>query len=525
MWLDRLAGGPASSPGPSTPQPGGRVYPKRTSSTLSPYVTSQRPGISPRGSSLSLVSNDSTSSLLSSSRRPNGSNLRQASTIETGPDSLEVLETLLAGLSSDRDQADKKTVINQDDINFDALFGGLSLKELATSEPPDTTTISNRKPKTAEEGENDRTKLEDLHRSIEACDDVLNSVEINLANFRNDLAMVSADIESLQTRSTALNRRLENRKQVEKALGPLVEELSLPPEVISKISEGHIDETWAKMLAELDRRSTLFKKKSETQTSNAAKDLEPILEKLTFKAIERIRDFIVAQIKALRSPHINAQIIQQQSFLRYKDLYTFLHKHHPTLANEIALAYMNTMRWYYLNQFSRNRAPGPPHDAFNLGRRIDLLKTNNQTALSSYLAEEDQTTHYLEVIMDRHCDSVRHLSNAMPAKPSRAEAAKLSAAPHVVTQRFGQLLHGLLALSTDAGDDEPVVSSLRRLRSEVETFLTRHAELFGDKRKSGRFLYNNYSLILTIISDANGKLADEQQEHFEELKTQYQETS
>ncbi|KAF5267181.1 hypothetical protein FOXYS1_1960 [Fusarium oxysporum] len=662
MWLDRLAGGPASSPGPSTPQPSGRVYPKRTSSTLSPYVTSQRPGISPRGSSLSLVSNDSTSSLLSSSRRPNGSNLRQASTIETGPDSLEVLETLLAGLSSDRDQADKKTVINQDDINFDALFGGLSLKELATSEPPDTTTISNRKPKTAEEGENDRTKLEDLHRSIEACDDVLNSVEINLANFRNDLAMVSADIESLQTRSTALNRRLENRKQVEKALGPLVEELSLPPEVISKISEGHIDETWAKMLAELDRRSTLFKKKSETQTSNAAKDLEPILEKLTFKAIERIRDFIVAQIKALRSPHINAQIIQQQSFLRYKDLYTFLHKHHPTLANEIALAYMNTMRWYYLNQFSRyekalgkirlhildkndalghedatrkatvlssNRAPGPPHDAFNLGRRIDLLKTNNQTALSSYLAEEDQTTHYLEVpfrnfnlalidnataeytfmatffspalsysqisknfnyvfeatfelgrtlsktligetydalglllcirlnqhlafelqrrkvpavdgyinattmllwprlqvIMDRHCDSVRHLSNAMPAKPSRAEAARLSAAPHVVTQRFGQLLHGLLALSTDAGDDEPVVSSLRRLRSEVETFLTRHAELFGDKRKSGRFLYNNYSLILTIISDANGKLADEQQEHFEKLKAQYQETS
>ncbi|KAG4281572.1 hypothetical protein FPRO06_10476 [Fusarium proliferatum] len=645
MWLDRLAGGPASSPGPSTPQPGGR-----------------RPGISPRGSSLSLVSNDSTISLLSSLRRPNGSNLRQASTIDTGSDSLEVLETLLAGFSSDREQADKKTAINEDDINFEAVFGGLSLKELATSEPPDTITISNRKPKTAEESENDRTKLEDLHRSIEACDDVLNSVEISLANFRNDLALVSADIESLQTRSTALNRRLENRKQVEKALGPLVEELSLPPEVISKISEGHIDETWAKMLAELDRRSTLFKKKSETQTSNAAKDLEPILDKLTFKAIERIRDFIVAQIKALRSPHINAQIIQQQSFLRYKDLYTFLHKHHPTLANEIALAYMNTMRWYYLNQFSRyekalgkirlhildkndalghedatrkatvlssNRAPGPPHDAFNLGRRIDLLKTNNQAALSSYLAEEDQSTHYLEVpfrnfnlalidnataeytfmatffspalsysqisknfdyvfeatfelgrtlsktligetydalglllcirlnqhfafelqrrkvpavdgyinattmllwprlqvIMDRHCDSVRHLSNAVPAKPSRAEVAKLSAAPHVVTQRFGQLLHGLLALSTDAGDDEPVVSSLRRLRSEVETFLTRQAELFGDKRKSGRFLYNNYSLILTIISDANGKLADEQQEHFEELKTQYQETS
>ncbi|KAH7244632.1 Vacuolar protein sorting-associated protein 52 [Fusarium solani] len=665
MWLDRLAGGPASNPGPSTPQPGNRAYsplPRRTSSSLSPYVTSQRGGVSPRGSSLSLVSNDSSSSLLSSSRRPNGSNLRQTSTIETGPDSLEVLETLLAGFSTDSDSATKQQTISQDDIDFEADFGGLSLKELAASQAPEPATFNTRKPQTAEESENERSKLEDLHRSIEACDDVLNSVEINLASFRNDLATVSADIESLQTRSTALNRRLENRKQVEKALGPLVEELSLSPEVISKISEGHIDETWAKMLAELDRKTVSFKKKSETRPSKAAKDLEPILEKLTLKAIERIRDFIVAQIKALRSPHINAQIIQQQNFLRFKDLFTFLHKHHPTLANEIALAYMNTMRWYYLNQFTRyekalgkiklhildkndtlgheditrkatvlssSRAPGPPHDAFNLGRRIDLLKTNSQAALSSYLAEEDQSTHYLEVpfrnfnlalidnataeytfmatffspalsfgqisknfnyvfeptfelgqtlsrslvgesydalglllcirlnqhfafelqrrkvpavdgyinattmllwprlqvIMDRHCDSVRHLTNAVPSKPNRADQAKLSAAPHVVTQRFGQLLHGFLALSADAGDDGPVVASLRRLRSEVETFLGRQAESYGDKRKSGRFLYNNYSLILTIISDESGTLAEEQQEHFEELKAQFQEAA
>jgi hypothetical protein len=371
----------------------------------------------------------------------------------------------------------------------------------------------------------------------------------------------------------------------------------------------------------------------------------------------------VAQIKALRSPHINAQILQQQNFLKFKDLYTFLHKHHTTLAEEISLAYMNTMRWYYLNQFTRyekalgkiklhildkndvlgqedttrkanvltgSRVAGPPHDAFNLGRRVDVIRTKNQSALSSYLVEEDQSTHYLEapfrnfnlalidnataeytflasffspalsfskisknfnyifeatfelgqtltktlvsetydalglllcirlnqrfafelqrrkvpavegyvngtnmllwprlqVIMDRHCDSVRQLVNAMPSKPSKAanEQARSSAAPHVVTQRFGQLLHGFLSLSTEAGDDEPVVSSLRRLRTEVETFLTRSAQAYGgDKRKSGRFLYNNYSLILTIISDVDGKLAAEQQEHFEELRRPYRE--
>lgn len=380
------------------------------------------------------------------------------------------------------------------------------------------------------------------------------------------------------------------------------------------------------------------------------------------KAVERIRDFIVAQIKALRSPNINAQIIQQQNFLKFKELYTFLHKHHSQLAEEIALAYMNTMRWYYLTQFTRYekalgkiklhvldkndtlnheettrmasvlsaaRMTGPPHDAFNIGRRIDIIKASEQPALSSFLAEEDKATHYLEVpfrsfnlalvdnaaaeytflatyfspslsfshisknfnyifeptfelgqtlsktltgdtydalgvlvcirlnqhfafelqrrrvpavdgyvnatnmllwprlqvIMDRHCESVRQLTNSTPVKASKstAEQAKVSAAPHQVTQRFGQLLHGFLSLSSDAGDDEPVATSLQRLRTDVEGFLTRFGNSFGaDKRKTARFMYNNYSLILTIISDTTGKLADEQQQHFEELKTAYQ---
>lgn len=360
------------------------------------------------------------------------------------------------------------------------------------------------------------------------------------------------------------------------------------------------------------------------------------------------------------------------------------------------------MRWYYLNQFTRyqkaldriklhvidrndvlghedtsrkatllggsavsaykSAAGGgagasiaPPHDAFNLGRRIDLLKTHNQAAISSYLAEEDTGTHYLEVpfrnfnlalvdnataeytflasffspalslaavgkhfadifeptfalghaltkqlvgdtfdglgvllcirlnqhfafelqrrrvpamdgyvngttmtlwprlqnIMDAHCESVRTLTSSLPSKPLPLATAKTtSAAPHVATQRFGQLVHGILALCHEAGDDEPVVTSLGRLRSEIEAFLTRYSQAYfgaassaenmsgargggaaggGGGKKRERFLYNNYSLICTILGDAadlgGGKLATEQVEHFEGLKRVFQEAA
>ncbi|KAI0387475.1 Vps52-domain-containing protein [Hypomontagnella monticulosa] len=673
MWLDRLAG---QSSSPSSSQPGSRAYspaPRRTPSGLGPYITSQqRPGVTPRSSSLSLASTESSaSSFLASSRRANGSTLKESRTVYTGPEPIEILNKLLRDDGKDETSATTADIksassIIPEDLQLEFDFGELSLRELALSEESEVDAVGVYRPQAAQEYERDKAKFEDLHRSIRACDEVLSSVEINLTSFRNDLATVSADIETLQARSTALSVRLENRKAVEKGLGPVVEEISVSPTIVSKIADGHIDESWVKIVAEIDRRATAYKKSSASaHGSKGLEDLGPLLEKLVLKAIERIRDFLVAQIKALRSPHINAQIIQQQNFLKFRDLYSFLHKHHDTLADEICLAYMNTMRWYYANQFTRyenalrkiklhsldktdvlgnedtsrkgtvlssSKIAGPPHDAFNLGRRIDLLRTTNQSALSSYLAEEDQSTHYLEVpfrnfnlalidnataeytflasffspalsystisrhftyifeptfqqghtmtktlisdtydaigillavrlnqhfqfelqrrkvpsadgylngtamllwprlqfVMNAHCESVRALTTALPTRPptSKTEQGKLSAAPHVCTQRFGQLLQGILALSTEAGDDEPVITSLRRLRSEMEAFLTRYSVAFGnDKRKRERFLYNNYSLILTIISDTTGKLAEEEQEHFEGLKTAFQEAT
>jgi hypothetical protein len=74
---------------------------------------------------------------------------------------------------------------------------------------------------------------------------------------------------------------------------------------------------------------------------------------MNLQAIGRIRDYLVTQVKALRSPNVNAQLIQRQNLVQYKELYTYISKAHPTLAEEITQAYVNTMRWYYLSNFTR----------------------------------------------------------------------------------------------------------------------------------------------------------------------------
>ena len=103
-----------------------------------------------------------------------------------------------------------------------------------------------------------------------------------MTNFQKDLGAVSAEIETLQARSTVLNTKLENRKVVEKLLGPAVEEISIAPAVVKRIAEGPIDHTWVKALDDLEKRSKAIERKLKGPDKVlAASDVKPLLEDLT----------------------------------------------------------------------------------------------------------------------------------------------------------------------------------------------------------------------------------------------------
>ena len=151
----------------------------------------------------------------------------------------------------------------------------------------------------------------------------------------------------------------------------------------------------------------------------------------------------------------------------------------------------------------------------------------------------------LQMAMDMHIDSVKRAAGAMPGSRAtlsltlnRMEDAKVSIAPHPLTQRYGQLLDSLLALSnkdpfangppiskmnppvTAANSDvEPIGRSLQRLRSEFDQFLLKVSRSLPQGKRS-RFLDNNYYLILTIVSDTGGDLAREHRKWFEQKRNE-----
>lgn len=133
---------PSATPSGSPPPPANRAYspgPRRLSH-LGPASAAQRPGFNPRSSSLSLHSNDSSTSLLASVRRPNGSGLKRSITVPDAQEPLEVLEKLLGSEGKEISQPD--TVVNglhttEDDFDEGEIdLEGLSLRELALQKSP-----------------------------------------------------------------------------------------------------------------------------------------------------------------------------------------------------------------------------------------------------------------------------------------------------------------------------------------------------------------------------------------------------
>lgn len=140
------------------------------------------------------------------------------------------------------------------------------------------------------------------------------------------------------------------------------------------------------------------------------------------------------------------------------------------------------------------------YSAFELQRRKVPVADSYVNGINMHLWPRFQ------VIMDLQAESLKRVgSNTGRSAVSALSIAggddlKNSSAPHFLTQRFGQLMHGILMLSSDAGDDEPVSNSLARLSAEFDSLLAKLSRNGTDAKRRERFLFNNYSLILTIIS-------------------------
>lgn len=206
-------------------------------------------------------------------------------------------------------------------------------------------------------------RFEEYQNQLHIRKQKLEPIENVLAKFNGELTELSSSLVSLHEKSYSLSSSLDSQKTSAERLNPIILDLMIPPDVAKSVLNGQVDLVWLENLRFINEKSQLIENLENGtldpiltnlyQDSMAFTQLKQGLECLTFKAVERIRDFIIAKIKLLRSSTNKSSQTVQLELLNVKEAFSFLKNHHPKLADQLQLAYLYTMKWYYQSRFAK----------------------------------------------------------------------------------------------------------------------------------------------------------------------------
>uniref|UniRef100_H2Z2W6 Vacuolar protein sorting-associated protein 52 homolog n=1 Tax=Ciona savignyi TaxID=51511 RepID=H2Z2W6_CIOSA len=217
-----------------------------------------------------------------------------------------------------------------------------------------------------------------LHTQIGECDGILERMECMLHGFQYDLSSISAEIQCLQEESVQMNIKLKNRQAVKSELSQLVDEMAVPEQMINHILDCPVTErAFLEQLHELNHKINFVKQHSYNDTA-ACRDVLDVVEKLKFKAISKIREFLLTKIYSFRKPMSNYQL-GQDAMLKSRFFYEFLLSNERHVAREVRDEYVDTLSKVYFSYFKTyiNRLMKLQFD--DAAGRDDLLATEDSS--------------------------------------------------------------------------------------------------------------------------------------------------
>ena len=94
----------------------------------------------------------------------------------------------------------------------------------------------------------------------------------------------------------------------------------IPPEIVKSITQGEINPQWVENLKFISEKKQMIPSLPETKSKE---QLETGIKLLELKAVERIRDFMIGEIRKLRSSSKSSSQLIQQNLLEVKDAFQF----------------------------------------------------------------------------------------------------------------------------------------------------------------------------------------------------------
>jgi len=241
-----------------------------------------------------------------------------------------------------------------------------------------------------------------LYRQIGACDVVLEQLESLLTNFQTDIKNVGTEIKMLQEQCLAQQMKITNRKNVQDQIHSFTAESGISEAMEETLARGEINEKYLKMLLDFNRKMAFVENQKvgpsmkrtpsedivrpsldqqRAAINRTIRDIEPKVESLKHKAINRIRQHLMNQFHSFKSAEDLKK--HHKELLQYGYLYQFLFKHAPDVAEDLKANYKSVTARLYLNYF-KSYVQATSKLRYEIANKNDLVGVDDSKSLGFF---------------------------------------------------------------------------------------------------------------------------------------------
>lgn len=194
--------------------------------------------------------------------------------------------------------------------------------------------------------------VHEIESSLDRSISLLTPLFQYIQDFESNLNTLSNEMEVLQTRLVNLNDEIQKNSKVDNLLTPILNDMLIPPQCIKILLHGKLDEKWVEQLTILQEKKEILQNYETKEKFNHENIVEllGLIDKLELKCVERIKRYLIENIKYLRGTHTSS-VKAQSKLLQVKEIFVFLKSKNSRLAKEFETAYVYTIRWYYYFNF------------------------------------------------------------------------------------------------------------------------------------------------------------------------------
>ncbi|KAH0790873.1 vacuolar protein sorting-associated protein 52 A [Histomonas meleagridis] len=205
-------------------------------------------------------------------------------------------------------------------------------------------------------------RVERLHDEIASCDNILESMEDLLVQFKRSLGQLSSDMCNLQNQSQEITIKLNNRKALDVCLSEFTRNCCVTREFVDKITNMEVGPAYQQLVQELVTKIQFIQRK-DICNSQAVQDAKVTINVLRSRATDHIRKWIISCVNELQSYHDpkrsrdntkpppRDKLSIQNAMMRCSKLFTFLKDNSPDVEHSTRQYYVDIVSQIYSSTF------------------------------------------------------------------------------------------------------------------------------------------------------------------------------